>query len=258
MTDATGVEGLRVLITAGASGIGLEMVRAFCAGGAKVHYCDIAETASPADALVGVSASRADVSDRADVERLFADAIRALGGLDVLVNNAGIAGPTGPVEAIDPPEWDRTLAVNITGQFNCARLAIPHLRASGNPSMVNLSSLAGRLGFAMRAPYAASKWAVVGFTKTLAIELGSDGIRVNAILPGSVEGPRIEQVFDGKARATGAGIEEVRAKALANASLGRLIPPQHLAAIAVFLASEAGSSISGQAISIDGDAQTMI
>jgi len=252
------ITGLRVLVTAGASGIGLEMVRAFQAGGARVHYCDISDGEGAVTDLDGVTASRADVSDRGDVARLFAEVEKTLGGLDVLVNNAGIAGPTGRVEDIDPKAWDQTLNVNITGQFNCARLAVPLLKRSSNASIVNLASLAGRLGFPMRTPYAASKWAVVGFTKSLAIELGEFGIRVNAILPGSVDGPRIQSVFANKAAALGKSYEEVEAAALAVTSLRRLIPPQHLAAMAVFLASAQGSSISGQALSIDGDAQMMV
>lgn len=254
----SGLDGLRVLVTAGGSGIGLEMVRAFHAAGAKVHYCDIGDDDGATAGLDGVTFTRADVSDRSDVENLFVEAIDRLGGLDVLVNNAGIAGPTGRVEEIDPNEWDHTLAVNITGQFNCTRLAVPHLKESPNASIVNLSSLAGRLGFSMRSPYAAAKWAVVGFTKSLAIELGGFGIRVNAILPGSVDGPRIQSVFAHKATALGQSVESVQEAALSATSLHRLIPPQHLAAMAVYLASQDGSSISGQAISIDGDAQVMV
>lgn len=252
------LEGLRVLVTAGGSGIGLEMVRAFHASGAQVHTCDINPNLPEIEKLDTVTASVADVSNRADVEKLFEDAIAALGGLDVLVNNAGVAGPTGKVEEIAPEEWDRTLEVNITGQFNCVRRAVPYLRESENPSIINLSSLAGRLGFALRTPYSASKWAVIGFTKSLSIELGEYGIRVNAILPGSVDGERIRSVFENKARATERSVEEVQDTALAATSLHRLIPPQHLAAMAVFLASKNGATISGQAISIDGDAQSMV
>src|SRR5262245_33371568 len=142
-----GLQGARVLVTAGAGGIGLEIARAFLREGAAVHVCDIDR-----DALASLkrtdpklSSSQADVADRADVKRLLDEALAALGGLDVLVNNAGIAGPTGRVEEINPEDWDRTLQVCITGQYNCARLAIPHLRKSANPSIVNLSSAAGKL-----------------------------------------------------------------------------------------------------------------
>lgn len=255
-----GIEGLKVLVTAGASGIGLEIARAFHAEGARLHIADLDPDGLEAarTALPGASASRADVADREAVAGLFETMQAELGGLDVLVNNAGIAGPTGRVEELDPDDWDRTLAVNITGQYNCARLAVPLLKRSRNASMINLASLAGRLGFSMRSPYAASKWAVVGFTKSLSIELGEHGIRVNAILPGSVEGPRIQSVFENKARARGLSLEEVTRMATAATSLKRLIPPAHIASLATFLASPQGSSISGQALSVDGDAQMMV
>ncbi len=202
-----GIAGLRVLVTAGADGIGREIARAFLGEGAKVHVCDVDEKALARleHSDPEITQSRADVADRDEVARLFDEAVGVLGGLDVLVNNAGIAGPTGRVEDIAPAEWDRCLAVNISGQFNCARLAVPHLRKSKNASIVNLSSAAGRLGFPMRTAYSASKWAVVGFTKSLAIELGPAGIRVNAIQPGIVEGDRIRRVFEAKAKARAIG-----------------------------------------------------
>jgi NAD(P)-dependent dehydrogenase (short-subunit alcohol dehydrogenase family) len=254
-----GIKGLRVLVTAGAGGIGLEVVRAFVAEGAKVHTCDVDGAAL--DALAKsepmVTRSVADVANRAQVERLFTEALAALGGLDVLVNNAGIAGPTGKVEEIKPEEWDRTLAINITGQFNCARLAVPHLRKSKNASIVNLSSAAGRLGFPLRTPYSASKWAVVGFTKSLAIELGEAGIRVNAIQPGIVAGERIRRVFENKANQRGISFEEMRKEALSVVSMKTEVTPQQIADMIVFLASPRGRTISGQAISICGDTQML-
>jgi NAD(P)-dependent dehydrogenase (short-subunit alcohol dehydrogenase family) len=255
-----GLGGAKVLVTAGASGIGLELVRAFATEGATVVACDIDDGAleQRAAELPAVSWLKGDVSDRAQVAELFDKALITLGGLDVLVNNAGIAGPTGPVEEIAPEAWDRTLQVNITGQFNCARLAVPHLRDSDNPSIINLASAAGRLGFPMRTPYAASKWAVVGFTKSLSMELGPSGIRVNAILPGSVDGARIQAVFKNKAEARGLSVEQVTASALAATSLGKLIPPQHIASMAVYLASPLGATISGQAVSVCGDVQMLV
>jgi NAD(P)-dependent dehydrogenase (short-subunit alcohol dehydrogenase family) len=176
------IKGLRVLVTAGANGIGLAIARAFIGKGAKVHTCDVDETALSALASndPAISWSRCDVSDRAAVRNLFSDAVTKLGGLDVLVNNAGVAGPTSRVEEMNPEDWDRCLQICLTGQFNCARLAVPLLRQSKNASIVNISSAAGRLGFALRAPYAAAKWGVIGFTKSLSIELGPDNIRVNA------------------------------------------------------------------------------
>lgn len=254
-----GIKGLRVLVTAGASGIGREIVRAFVEEGARVHVCDVDRAAleSLAAESPAITATPADISDRAAVARLFDEALAALGGLDCLVNNAGIAGPTGRVDQIDPEEWDRTLAVNITGQFNCTRLAVPHLAKSGNASIVNLSSSAGRLGFPLRTPYAASKWAVVGFTKSLSIELGALGIRVNAIQPGIVEGDRIRRVFAAKAAQRGVTAEAMQAQSLAQASIREMIQPRQLADQILLLASPRGRTISGQAISICGDLQSL-
>jgi len=254
-----GIKGLRVLVTAGAAGIGREIARAFAGEGAKVHVCDVDAKALRALARSDpkITRTRADVADRTDVERLFKEALKALGRLDVLVNNAGIAGPTGRVEEIAPKDWDRCLAVNITGQFNCARAAMPHLRKSRNASIVNLSSAAGRLGFPMRTPYSASKWAVVGFTKSLAMELGPEGIRVNAILPGIVEGDRIRRVFAAKAKVRGISFEQMQAEALSMVSMRTTITPQQLADAILFICSPRGRTISGQAISICGDTQML-
>jgi NAD(P)-dependent dehydrogenase (short-subunit alcohol dehydrogenase family) len=254
-----GIQGLRILVTAGAGGIGLEIARSFVHEGARVHVCDVddAALASLATSDPDVTRSRADVANRSDVARLFDEALHALGGLDVLVNNAGIAGPTARVDEVDPEDWDRTLAVNITGQFNCARLAVPHLRGSPNASIVNLSSAAGRFGFPLRSPYAASKWAAVGFTKTLAMELGPLGIRVNAILPGVVEGDRIRRVIGSKAQARGVSYGEMESEFLRHVSLRTAVTPQQIADQIVFLCSPRGRTISGQAISIDGDTQSL-
>jgi NAD(P)-dependent dehydrogenase (short-subunit alcohol dehydrogenase family) len=255
-----GMKDMRVLVTAGAGGIGRSIALAFKNEGARVHVCDVDQNALDALAAEhpGISGSRADVSDRAQVTRLFDEALRKLGGLDVLVNNAGIAGPTGAVDAITPEDWDHCLAVNITGQFNCARLAVPHLKNSKNASIINLSSAAGRLGFAMRSPYAASKWAVVGFTKSLAIELGGSGIRCNAILPGLVEGERINRVFEAKAKARNISFEAMRAEALSVVSLNTTVTPDQIADTIIFLCSRRGATISGQAVSVCGDTQMLV
>jgi NAD(P)-dependent dehydrogenase (short-subunit alcohol dehydrogenase family) len=255
-----GLEGARVLVTAGASGIGLATAREFVSEGARVHVCDVDTRALGALALNDptLSHSQCDVSDEGSVRRLFDDMHARLGGLDVLVNNAGIAGPTARCEDIQLADWERTFAVNLAGQFLCAKLAIPHLRKSRNASIINLSSAAGRFGFPLRTPYAASKWGVIGFTKSLSIELGGDGIRVNAICPGSVAGARIDSVFANKAAARGVPMETVRDEALAKTSLGKLIAPQDIARTIVFLASSAGANVSGQAIGVDADVQSLV
>lgn len=254
-----GIKGLRVLVTAGAGGIGREIARAFLDEGARVHVCDVdrAALAKLRGSDAAITQSEGDVADRAAVARVFDEAMAALGGLDALVNNAGIAGPTGRVEDIHPEDWDRCVEVCLTSQFNFTRLAVPHLKRSDNASIVNLSSAAGRLGFALRSPYSAAKWGVIGFTRTLAIELGEFGIRVNAILPGIVEGDRIRRVFEGKAQAKGISFEEVQDQALASVSMKTMVTARQLADQIVFLCSPRGRTISGQAISICGDTQML-
>lgn len=249
-----GIEGLRVMISAGANGIGRAIAEAFLREGARVVVCDVDERALAAlpPALAG-AAMACDVADRKQVADWFDHGRAALGGLDCLVNNAGIAGPTGGVDAIDPADWDRCLAVNLTGQFNCARLAIPLLRESGNASILNLSSLAGRLGFAMRAPYAASKWGVIGLTKSLAQELGGDGIRVNALLPGIVAGERQRRVLDAKAAVRGIDFAAMETLAFSYTSIKEYVTPEQLADLVVYTASPRARTISGQSLSVCGD-----
>jgi NAD(P)-dependent dehydrogenase (short-subunit alcohol dehydrogenase family) len=244
-----------VLVTAGAAGIGRAIAQAFAAHGARVHVCDV-DRAALAEAqrlMPQVTQSVADVASLADVERLFADVRRSLGGLDVLVNNAGIAGPTGRVEDLRPEDWDRCIAVDLNGMFYCTRLAMPLIKAAGGGSIINLSSVAGRLGFPMRTPYAAAKWAVVGFTKSLAIEAGPDRVRVNCLQPGNVEGDRINRVIDAKAKALGVPFEAQRHKLLDTVSLRTFVSAEDIANMALFLATDAGKHISGQALSICGD-----
>ena len=204
-----------------------------------------------------VSASRADVSDEGDVDRLFADLQAALGGLDVLVNNAGIAGPTAAIEEIDPADWRRCLEVDLTGQFLCARRAVPLLKAAGGGAIVNLSSAAGRLGYAFRTPYAAAKWGVIGLTQSLAKELGPHNISVNAILPGIVQGPRIERVIAARAEQLGLSYAEMERQYLDKVSLRRMVTPQEVAAMVVFLVSPLGRAVSGQSLGVCGNVETI-
>jgi NAD(P)-dependent dehydrogenase (short-subunit alcohol dehydrogenase family) len=253
------MQGLRVLVTAGASGIGLATARAFAREGARVHVCDVDEAALAALAgAAGFSATRADVSLPADVDALFADVERSLAGLDALVNNAGIAGPTARCEDIALADWERTIAVNLTGMFLCTQRAIPFLKRSHNASIANLSSAAGRFGFPLRSPYATTKWGVVGFTKTLSMELGPFGVRANAILPGAVAGDRIERVIAAKAAGLGVSGETVRDELVRRTSLQRFVTADDIASAIVFLASPLGANISGQALPIDADKQSMV
>jgi NAD(P)-dependent dehydrogenase (short-subunit alcohol dehydrogenase family) len=245
----------RVLVTAGASGIGREIVRGFAAGGATVFTCDIDRAALGALAgeLPGVQSTVCDLARREDIEAMMADAMHALGGLDVLVNNAGVAGPTAPVEEFSPDDWDKVVQVNLNGTFHVTRLAIPYLKRAAGGAIVNMSSAAGRFGYANRSAYAATKWAIIGLTKTLSIELGPFGIRANAILPGAVDGPRFQAVLAARAQRSGRSLEDETLAAMEAQSVKRLVDPGDIAALVVFLASDAGKSISGQALSIDGD-----
>ncbi len=238
-------KGMRVLVTAGGAGIGRVIAQTFLEHGAKVHTCDI-DAATKPDTLC-------DVSKLDEVERLFDDVTKKLGGLDVLVNNAGIAGPTAKVEDIKPEDWERTIAIDLNGMFYCTRKAMPMIKRSGGGSIVNLSSTAGRLGFPLRSPYAAAKWGVVGFTKSLAVEAGPDKVRVNCIQPGIVEGERVERVIAAKAKAIGAEHENVRAMMLETTSLRSTVTAQDVADMALFLATAPGRHITGQAISVCGD-----
>lgn len=249
---------MRVLITAGAGGIGRAIAEAFLAAGAKVFVCDIDAAALKqlSEQLPGVLTAVCDIADRASVAGVMDAAVAALGGLDVLVNNAGIAGPAASVADLDPDAWDTVLRVNLTGTFTVTQLAIPHLKKSAAGSIVVMSSLAGRFGYPNRSAYATTKWGLIGFTRTLSRELGEFGIRVNAILPGAVEGPRLQQVFQGRASVSGRSVAEEEAAALANQSIKRFVDPADIAALAVFLSSQAGRSISGQLIPIDGDSQS--
>jgi NAD(P)-dependent dehydrogenase (short-subunit alcohol dehydrogenase family) len=249
---------LRVLVTAGASGIGAAIARAFHESGARVHVCDIDRAALDRITVEtpGITGSMADASVAADVDRVFDDVRGALGGLDVLVNNAGIAGPTGPIEDIDGSGWERTIAVNLNSQYYFARRAVPMLRQSeAMPSLISMGSVAGRLGYALRTPYASSKWAIVGLTKSLAIELGPQGIRVNAILPGPVEGERMRGVIAARAAAAGDDVDAMRAQYLKSISLRRMVTTDDVAALALFLCSPAARNLTGQAISVDGNVE---
>ena len=256
------LNGKRVLVTAGAAGIGRAIVALFREHGARIHVCDIDKDALAAckRELPDVTQSVADVSSRADVDRLFADVKRELGGLDVLVNNAGIAGPTAKIEDIAPDDWDRCIAIDLSSMFYCTRLAMPMLKANGRGkggSIIGLSSAAGRFGYPLRSPYCSAKWGVVGFTKAIAAEAGADGIRVNCILPGYVEGPRIDRVINAKAKALGIPFEKQRDALLSTTSMREFVTAEDIANAALFLASDAGRHISGQAIAVDADLQRL-
>jgi len=239
--------GKRVVVTAGGSGIGLAIAQAFAESGARVAICDV-----DAGAVAGSPffAGTCDVADEAQVMAFFARVKSEFGGVDVLVNNAGIAGPTKPFEEVTLSEWERTLAVNVTGQFLCARAVIPDMKARRAGAIINLSSTAGRMGMPLRGPYSASKYAVRGLTDVLAIELGEFGIRVNALLPGMVAGPRLDRVVSEQAATKGLPGDAYLKLMLHNVSMHTTVSAQDVAAMAVFLASDAAHTISGQSIGV--------
>jgi NAD(P)-dependent dehydrogenase (short-subunit alcohol dehydrogenase family) len=248
-----------VLVTGGAAGIGRAIADRFAAGGCRVHVCDADPEAVRRfrDEVPGASASVADVSRVADVDAMFEDLRRHRRRLDVLVNNAGISGPTAPVEEIAPADWDRTVAVDLNGQFYCTRLAVPMLKAAGGGSIVLISSSAAYFGYPLRTPYTACKWALVGFMKTLAMELGPHRIRVNAICPGSVRGPRIDGVIERDAAKRGRTAAEIRRLYERQTSLRSFVGAEDIANAAYFLASAEGAMISGQALGVDGHTESL-
>jgi len=248
-----------VLVTAGGSGIGRAIAETFLSHGARVHICDISQdmldechAANPE-----LTTSICDVSDTAQVEALFSEIESRYARLDILINNAGIAGPTAAVEDIELNAWQQTIDINLSGTFYVTRLAVPMLKRDGGGSIVNMSSSAGLFGCPLRSPYVASKWAIVGLTKTWAMELGPENIRVNAICPGSVEGPRIDAVIDRDAAGRGMEPDQIRQVYQRQSSLRQFISAQDVANMAVFLSSEIGASISGQALGVDGHTESL-
>lgn len=249
----------RVLITAAASGIGRATAQAYIASGARVYICDVDGAAldSALTELPGLAGMLCDVSDEQQVAELFEAALKHLGGLDILVNNAGVAGPTALMEELSLAEWRRCLAVNLDATFLCSREAAPILRRQRSGSIVNMSSTAGLFGFPRRSPYAAAKWAIRGLTRTMAQELGPDGVRVNCICPGSVSGDRIDRVIAAEAAKTGRSVQDVRTSYTECASLKTFVSPEDIANTILFLTSTAGARISGQDIAVDGHTETL-
>ena len=248
----------RVLVTAGAGGIGLAIANAFAADGAMVHIADVDERAVDAvtRAHERISGSVTDIGDREAVKQLIVDVQIRLGGLDVLVNNAGVSGPTAPVAEYDPAAWNAVINVNLNGTFHVTQQAIPLLMESAQASIIIMSSVAGRFGYPNRVGYSTTKWGLVGFAKTLSLELGPHGITCNAIHPGAVDGARIRSVFEGRAQLSGRTVQQEAERALENQSIEKFVDPADIAALVMFLAGKNGRSISGQSFPIDGDSRT--
>jgi NAD(P)-dependent dehydrogenase (short-subunit alcohol dehydrogenase family) len=249
------MDGKRVVVTAGAQGIGLVIAKTFVEAGAQVHICDVNEEALTAarKSMPGVTASVTDVSNETQVDAMFAEIKSRWNTLDAMINNAGIAGPTAKVEEVSLEDWQRTIGINLTGLFLCTRRAVPMIKAAGGGSIVNMSSVAGRLGYPLRTPYSASKFGVVGLTKTWAMELGPSKIRVNAVLPGAVQGERVDRVIAAKAEAAKVSFEEMRERFVANVSMRSMVMAQDVANQVLFVCSPAGAMISGQSLSVCGN-----
>jgi NAD(P)-dependent dehydrogenase (short-subunit alcohol dehydrogenase family) len=248
-----------ILISGAASGIGRTIAEAFLADKAQVHICD-----ASADAISdfiaanpSATATQADISSVADVERVFAEFSQHHDTLDVLINNAGISGPSAAVEDVAAADWDRCLAVNLSGAFYMTHGAVPLLKKANGGSIINMSSSAGLFGTPMRSPYAASKWGLIGLTKTWAMELGPHNIRVNAVCPGCVSGPRIEGVIERDAKERGVSAQEIRDVYQRQSSMRSFVSPEEIADTVLFIASDKAGKISGQALSVDGHTETL-
>jgi NAD(P)-dependent dehydrogenase (short-subunit alcohol dehydrogenase family) len=248
----------RVMITAAATGIGRAIAKAFAEDGARVHICDVNETALEkfCDDFPEITATRVNVRDESEVDAWFDAALGDMEGLDVLVNNAGVKGPTAPVDDIELAEWKECIEICLDAQFLCARRAAPVMKAQKSGIIINMSSNAGQFGFGNRTPYAAAKWGVIGLTKSLAIELGPYNVRCNAICPGAVRGERINKVIEGEANLRGVGTQVVAAELVSQQSLARFTEPDEIANLCLYLASPQAFMINGQDIAIDGHIET--
>ena len=246
------LKGLRALVTGGGSGIGRVIADCLLREGASVIAADLDASTKP-DVV-------ADVSTTAGVDSLFGVVRDQLGGLDLLVNNVGVAGPTAAVENMDPDEFDRCVQICLGSAFRCTRAAVPLLREGSSDrqrSIINISSTAGLFGYPLRSPYVAAKWGVIGMTKTWAMELGPAGIRVNAICPGSVGGPRMDGVIEREAATVGLPERDIRAAYEGQVSMRSFIDASDIGEVIVFLASPAARFINGQAFAVDGHTETL-
>ena len=251
------LSGKVALITGGGRGIGRAIAMRFVSEGAAVMLAGTKrETLEATAGEIRKGGGRAattvaDVSDETAVRAMVGATIQELGRLDILVNNAGIGGPTLRVVDMERADWDRTLAVNVTGAFLCSKHAIPPMVARKSGRIVNITSIAGLMGYPLRSPYAVSKWGMIALTRTLAGELGEHGITVNAIAPGAVRGERVEGVIQARATALGRPAADVERELFVDpTALKRMVGPDDVAATAAFLASDDAANITGETISV--------
>ena len=254
---SNGIDAQRVIVTAGGSGIGRAIVDRFVAGGARVHTCDVQQELL--DGVIAsddrISGSLADVGEPKDGEEMVAAAVEVMGGIDVLVNNAGIGGPRAALEDISYADWDRTIGVNLNGMFYCIKNVAPHMKAQKSGCIVNISTASAKVALPMRSPYVASKVGVLGLSHTVAREYGPFGIRCNTILPGLIDNARGRGIVANQAAERGISVEEREAEFLEFISLKCWIDPTEVGDLAVFLASDAGRHITGQEIGMDGNVE---
>ena len=243
--------GKRVIVTAGGSGIARRIAERLHEAGASVFAGDV-DQAALATLPDGIGHAPCNVADQASADTFFDTALAALGGVDILINAAGIKGPTGAIEDVDPAEWRACVDVNLTGAFHSMRRVLGLMKEQKSGSVVNFSSTAGLFGYANRSPYCAAKWAIIGMTKGAAAEAGPFNVRVNALCPGAVEGDRMDRVIRDEATTTGKTEEQVRADYVKDTSMRCFVTADDMAETVMFLCSDAGARISGQAIPVDG------
>lgn len=247
-------------VTGASQGIGREIAIELADRGASVVLAARSDGIYETADIIGDDSStlpvEMDVTDEATVAGAIEKTIEEFGGLDLVVNNAGIGGPTAMVEDISVEEWQRTQDVNVLGTFLTVKHAVTHLRESDCASVINISSTAGKDPYPSRTPYSASKAALIGFGRSLAYELGPDDITVNTICPGAVEGERIERMIQRQAERRGVSFEQaMRERVTDRLPLDSIVDPADIGALVAFLASEHGRNITAQDINIDSGAR---
>ena len=250
----------RVVITGGASGLGREMAQKFLSQGDRVAICDVSRVNIEAlkQERPEILSVQCDVTDELQMQEFFDQVQTEFGGVDIFLSNAGTGGPAGLLETIEFYEWRDCVSVNLDGAFLSCRWAGQQMRAQGSGVILIISSTSGLFGVPNRAPYVTAKWGLIGLMKTLAMELGPAGVRVNAICPGSVDGDRMERVLDMESAATGQDRAAVQSQYTQGVSLRKFMSPQDIAEMAFFLASEVAQNVTGQAISVDGNTERMV